>query len=168
MSKKLISFFATHGDLVAVARVVAEIGPVDIVVGGLLTDPKPVILTDIDDMIAFGAYLVVIHGDPVNLRVVVQREGGQKYAVDQIENPHAIALQTGGRLADQQLIAGQLGTVGNNKRSDELHSLFAGVMKKRYEKIKSYYVGPEAVAMLDSGVRLSATRRSPPTFDLVR
>lgn len=168
MVKKLIPFFATHCDLVIVTREVIEICPVDFVSGGLCAEPKPVVLADIDDMSAFATYLVVSHGSLVNLRAVVQRAGGQKYAVDQIDNPHSIMLHTGGKLTDQQLIAGQLGTVGNSKQSDELYALFARLIRKRYEKVKSYYVGPEAAAVLDSGARLSATPKSPLGYDLIR
>ncbi len=46
--------------------------------------------------------------------------------------------------------------------------MFAMIIRKRCEKVKSFYVGPEAAVMLDNGARLSASPRSPQTFDLVR
>ena len=168
MSRKVTPFFATHGDLVTIAREVMEVRPVDFVPGGLFTGPMLAAHPDIDDLSAFEAYLIVDHGIPVNLRAVPQRAGGQLYAVDQTNNAHTIALKTGGALADQQLIAGQVGTVGNAKQSDELYALFATIIRKRFEKVKSFYVGPEAAVMLDNGARLSATPKSPRTFDLVR
>lgn len=90
------------------------------------------------------------------------------YAVDQVNNPQTIALQTGGRHGEYQLIAGQIGTVGNGAQSDELYAIFAKNIRKQFEKIKSFYVGPEAVSMLDAGIRLSATPKSPQAYDLVR
>lgn len=168
MSKKATPFFATHGDLVAIAREVLEVRPVDFVLGGLFVEPTLVVLRDICDLGEFESYLVVDHGIPVNFRAVPQRSGGQLYAVDQVNNPNTIVLQAGGRRAEQQLIAGQVGTVGNNKQSDELFGLFAKIIRKRFEKIKSFYVGPEAAAMLDNGSRLSSTPKSPQAFDLVR
>lgn len=90
------------------------------------------------------------------------------YAIDQVNNPHSIALQSGGQFADRQLIAGQLGTVGDSEQSHELYALFDKLMRKRFEEIKSYCVGPEAAAMLDGGARLSVTPKSPQTYDLVR
>jgi hypothetical protein len=168
MSKKQISFFFTHDDLITLAREITEVRPVDFVHGGLFSEPRLEVLTDVNDLNAFETYLVVDRGIRVNLRAVPQRTGGQMYAMDQVSNPHTIVLQVGGKLADQQLIAGQIGTVGNSKQSDELYAMFARAIRKRYEKIKSFYVGSEAAAMLDSGARLSATPKSPQAYDLVR
>ncbi len=96
MSRKLTPFFATHGDLVAIAREVMEVRPVDFVQGGLFAEPRLAALHDIDDLRPFDTYLIVDHGVPVNFRAVPQRAGGQMYAVDQANNPHTIALQAGG------------------------------------------------------------------------
>lgn len=90
------------------------------------------------------------------------------YAVDQVDNPHAVTLRTGGKHTDQHLIAGQVGTVGSSEQSDDLFALIGRVIRKRFEKVKSYYVGPEAAVMLDEGIRLSATPKAPTTYDLVR
>ena len=168
MSKKQTQFFATHGDLVAVVRDVMEVQPIDIVQGGLLSEPSLVVLTDVNDLRAFETYLILDHGVPVNLRAVPQRAGGLKYAVDQIDNPYTVVLQTGGKHTDQHLIAGQVGTVGSSKQSDDLYALIGKVIRKRFEKVKSFYVGPEATDMLDGGLRLSATPKAPPMYDLVR
>lgn len=168
MSKKQIPFFATHGDLTSIAREVVEARPVDFVHGGLFAGPSLEVLANVDNLCSFETYLVVDRGALVNLRAVPQRAGGQMYAVDQVSNPHTIALQTGGMSADRQLVAGQMGTVGNTTQSDELFVIYSMVIRKRYEKVKSYYVGPEAAVMLDSGARLSVTRKSPKAYDLVR
>jgi len=168
MSKKPVPFFATRGDLITVVHEVTQARPVDFVHAGLFAEPRPQVLVDVADLSAFEAYLVVDRGGVVSLRQVSQRKGGHMYAVDQLENPHTIVLHIGGVLADQHLIAGHIGTVGNSKQSDEMHSLFARVIRKRFEKIKSFYVGPEAAAMLDSGARLSATPKSPMAYDRTR
>src|ERR1700740_3616800 len=129
MSRKLTPFFATHGDLAAIARDAIAVRPVDFVHGGLFAEAGLTVLADIDDLSAFETYLIVDHGVPVNLRAVPQRAGGQKYAVDQVNNPHTIALQTGGKHTDHQLIAGQIGTVGNSKQSDDLYALFTRIIR---------------------------------------
>lgn len=168
MSKKQVSFFATRGDLTAVAQEVTQVRPVDFVHAGLFAEPRLQVLADVDHFCAFETYLVVDRGIVVSLRPVSQRAGGQMYAVDQVDNPDTIVLHVGGVLADQHLIAGQIGTVGNSKQSDEIHSLFVRLIRKRFEKVKAFYVGPEAAAMLDSGARLSATPKSPKEYDLTR
>lgn len=168
MSRKQTVFFATHADLAAVVRDVMAVRPIDIVQGGLSSEPSLVVLTDADDLREFETYLIVDRGAPVNLREVPQRAGGLKYAVDQVDNAHSVVLQTGGKYTAQHLIAGQAGTVGGNKQSDDLYAVIAKDIRKRFEKVKSYYVGPEAASMLDGGLRLSATPNAPPTYDLVR
>jgi hypothetical protein len=95
--------------------------------------------------------------------------GGGRYAIDLLVNPKAVSMSTGGMLTDQQLIAGQIGTVATSDTDAvELYSLFARVIRKRFERVKSYYVGTEAARLLDDGVRLSATATSPQAYDLVR
>jgi hypothetical protein len=168
MSRKLTPFFATHADLVDIARQIAVARSVDFVQGGLFAEPKVAVLTDVDGLRKFETYLIVDSGVSVTPRVVLQRGGGQMYAVDQANNPQTIALQTGGKYGEHQLVAGQIGTVGKSTQSDELYAMFAKSIRKQFEKIKSFHVGPEAVAMLDAGVRLSATPKSPEAYDLVR
>lgn len=168
MSKTQTPFFATHTDLVTVALEVMAFRQLEFFQGGLFTEPTPKVLKDVRELGVCEIYIVVERGSPVSVRRVPQHIGGQKFAVDQIENPHAIALHTGGPFAGSHLIAGQVGTVGNNKQSDDLYALFRKVIQKRFEKIKSFYVGPEAITMLDNGARLSATPKAPPLYDLVR
>lgn len=168
MSKTQTPFFATHGDLVAIALEVMAFRKLDFVLGGVFPEPTLTVLKDVHDLGVCEIYLVVEHGSSVGLRSVPQRTGGQKYAVDQIENPHAIALHTGGPYTDRHLIAGQVGIVGKNRQSDDLYALFRMVIQKRFEKIKSFYVGPEAIAMLEKGARLSATPKAPQLYDLIR
>lgn len=168
MRKKLTPFFGTHSDLVTLARDVIAVRPIDFVHGGMFAEPVIAVLNNINDLSVFETYIVVDHGIPVGLRVVPQRAGGQMYAVDQVVNPHTIVLQTGGRYSDHHLIAGQIGTTGNNKQSDDLYAFFARAIRKRFEKVKSFYVGPEAAILLDNGARLSVTSKSPEMYDLVR
>ncbi len=91
-----------------------------------------------------------------------------KYAIDQRENSHAIALQYGGLVDGARLIASQLGTISTDSVSAQIYSLFAETIRRQFDKIQSYYVGPEAALLLDTGVRLTPTVKSPAIYDLVR
>lgn len=167
MSRKMIPFFATSDDLADILRGVKESKAVDFVHAGMFAEPK-VRISASDALSAFEEYLIVDNGVAINLRAVPQRSGEVMYAVDQIDNPHTIVLQTGGEHADRHLVAGQIGTVRSSKESDALYAILAKIIRSRFEKIKSYYVGPRAATLLDSGARLSATRKSPQTYDLAR
>lgn len=102
------------------------------------------------------------------MREVVQRAGGVNYALVQLCNPNSVVLRTGGKCGDEQLIAGQVGTSSKSYLSIRLYKLLSGLIISKFKKIRSYYVGPTAEALLDSGVRLSATPRSPKVYDLSR
>lgn len=168
MSKKQIQFFATLTDLITIAKEVMKVHPVDFVPGGLFAEPRLEALSDVVDLKALQTYLVVDQGSPVSLRPVPQRAGGLMYAVDQLNNPHTVVIAVGGVHAHQHLISGQIGTLGNTEQSDKLFSLFSKVVRKRFERVKAFYVGPEAAAMLNNGARLSPTPNSPKAYDLTR
>lgn len=168
MSRKLTPFFATQSDLAAITREVMAAQPVDFLLSGLFLEPRLVVLTGIDGLSPFGTYLVANHGASASFRAVPQRSGGTMYAVDQINNSHTLALHTGGMYTGQQLISGQIGTIGNSKQADDLYSLFSRIIRKRFDKVKSFYIGPESAGLLDNGVRLSVTSKSPQRYDLAR
>ena len=112
-------------------------------------------------------FLILHRGQGLKVRQVPQRKGGYKYAIDQQENPGSIAISPGGRFGDSVLIAGMVGTVHHDKISEELMKAFASEIKKRFVKIKSYWVGPEAMELLHLGVRLTHSAGAPRTFDLL-
>jgi len=168
MTTKQISFFATHADMVAIASDAMALRRMDFVLAGLFEEPRVSVLADINNIAAGERYLVVDFGVALNVRSVPQRNGTYKFGVDQVANPSTVALLTGDEQAPQRLIAGQIGTATGDARSDDLYLLFTKVIKKRCQKIKSYYVGIEAASMLDRGARLSATLNSPKEYDLAR
>lgn len=168
MPRKQIPIYATQNDFAGLLREVSNNRPLEIVIGGLSNDPTRLILSDFENIEPFKTYLVFEQGMRVEVRAVAQRDGGHMYAVDQIGNPHSVVLQCGGVFDEHRLIASQLGTVGTSKQSGGIYSLFAKAICKKFEKIQSYYVGPEAVGMLDSGARLAPTVKSPKKYDLVR
>ena len=168
MAKIQIPIYATQSDLSDIAREVSSVRPLQFAVAGLFDQMETTILTDLESLLPFTSYLVFGKGRGITVRSIPQRNGAEKYAVDQIENPHTVVIQCGGLLDGQRLIAGQVGTVSTGKDSNEIYALFAKAIRRKYEKIKSYYVGPEAAQLLDKGVRLTPTAKSPETYDLIR
>jgi hypothetical protein len=168
MEERIIPFFATAGDLASMLSIVEATRPLEFAIAGMFEEAPASVLRDVDGRNPFTTYLVFDQGRGIKSRPVLQRHGGTRYAVDQTENPHTVALQNGGAVDDSRLIASQLGTISTDPVSEQLYSLFNEVIRSRFEKIQSYYVGPEAARLLDSGRRLVPSVRAPPTYDLAR
>lgn len=161
-------FYATPRDLSSVVRDVSATTPLSFTVAGLFDIRAAVLLEDFERHEPLQTYLVLDRGAPVAVRRVPQRRGADKFAVDQLLNPHTVAIRCGGVMGDSRLIAGQLGTTAEGGRSAELYALLVKSMKRQFEKIRSYLVGPEAARLLDQGWHLAPTERSPPEYDLAR
>jgi len=142
MPRKQLPLFATQSDFSALVQEVCSVRSLELAVMGLFDQAEPSVLTDPKELQPFTAYLAFDKGLGVAARPVPQRNGGMKYAVDQLENPHTVALDCGGLLAGQRLTAGQVGTSATGKHAEEIYALFAKVIRHRFEKIKAYYVGP--------------------------
>jgi hypothetical protein len=158
--QKQIPLFATEKDLLDILQSGSQKCPIEFVVAGLFDQKSQIVRRTFD--------LIFHEATPLAHRAVVQRNGGEKYAIDQIANPHSISLWFGGLHENVRLVASQIGTATNSDKSHELHSLFLALVRQQFELIKSYYVGPEAVKLLDRGIRLTLTAKSPEAYDLTR
>jgi hypothetical protein len=114
--------------------------------------------------------------------------GKSKYYLNQILNPDSIVFFPGGVyridvlnqilhpfsivcfpgiLNKDILIMGEISTVSETKKSDELYKLFSRTLVKGFKKIKGYYIGEEALDLYKSGYRLTMAVQSPKEYDLV-
>ena len=100
------------------------------------------------------------------LRSIELRKGGVRYSLDQLENPNTVVISAGGQFDETTVIAGSIGTCKNTPESVELFKLLKKMVRKRFIRIRSYYVGPEAKEILDSGGRLTTGINSPSEYDL--
>ncbi|HEY5814162.1 MAG TPA: hypothetical protein VIT23_16085 [Terrimicrobiaceae bacterium] len=113
-------------------------------------------------------YLIAEQDASIEVRPVPQRDGGQKFAIDQLVNPGTVALRPGGLIEQGGLVAGQKGTSSDKPASLSLYKLIVDHMRKNFSKVKSYYLGTDASRLLDEGVRLTANPKSPVLYDLRR
>ena len=114
-------------------------------------------------------FLVVEKKYKIRIEKVKQRKGGYLYAVDTLKNPHSIIFQPNGMYQDSYLIKGTIGTVSESKKSIELYKFFSKGIVKGFTKIKGLYVGPEAMKLMESGVRLITMHvQQSPEYDLVK
>ena len=101
----------------------------------------------------------------IKVREVPQRNGGMLYTFDWLNNPTGFAFQPGGLFEGRCLISGSIGTATGNATSIALCRAFMRAIKQGFEKVKSYYLGPEATRLLEEGMRLTTSIKSPPNYD---
>jgi hypothetical protein len=114
------------------------------------------------------AYLVTESGTDVVLRHLPRYDGKDRWAIDQLANPDSTVLRHGGLYGDNVLLDGEIRTAYKTKVAVRLQRAFDAAIRKHFVKIKAFYVGPGAEALLDSGYRLTAAEQCPPEFDLRR
>jgi hypothetical protein len=120
------------------------------------------------DQVHESSYLVADVDTQVAIREVPQRKGGSLYAIDQKANPRTIALRPGGVFKTVAIIAGEISTCTDDPISREMVNLFAREIRRRFKRIKSFYVGPEAEQLFDAGYRLTIGVNTPKEIDLSR
>lgn len=169
MKKNQVPLFATPEDWSHLIAAVSSRRPLKLVKAGLFNAPLAQVFTDMNGLDPLSIYLALDQEGKITMREVPQREGGAvKYSVDQAENPDSVSLHIGGMVGEKQLLAGQIGTIRSESGSQELYAEFAREIKRTFSKVKSYYVGPQALNLLAEGVRLSPTAKSSSTYDLVK
>lgn len=167
MSKNHIPIYATSGDWLQIVGAVDSTRPLQLVITGLFDAPKVEVQRDSFEIVSLAGYLVLDKGAEVAVRSVPQRNGGTKYAIDQLDNPSSVVIQAGGLAGSDRLVSGGIGTARTENGAKELFKLFASLINERFRSIKSYLVGPEALRLMRAGMRLSPTRKSPREYDLI-
>jgi hypothetical protein len=114
-------------------------------------------------------YLVVERSNDIRIRSVIQEKGGIHYFVDQQFNPKSICFRPGGLYERHNLISGRIGTASDDPDSMELYKTFTKALTKGFKKLSNYKVGPEALQMMDQGIRMITMGvDEPPEYDLKR
>jgi hypothetical protein len=175
--KQAIQFFATQSDLLEILASLEDEQPVKYVVAGMASLPSVVTFQSATDIDGLGVassgdhaqektFLIAPAGTKVLAREVPQKRGGVLFSFDQRKNVDTIGIRFGGRFDDQTLICGQLGPSTGSPASDMLHALFLGELRRRFVRIKSYWVGRKAAICLRQGFRLTANVRASKEYDL--
>ena len=112
-------------------------------------------------------YLVFEARFPLVVRPVPQRAGGTLYAVDELANPNGISLIPGLSATPSLLLPGLIGCTASAGPGASLVRAYKSAVGKHFTKVKSYWVGPQALKLLRSGARLTATAAASSEFDLV-
>ncbi len=145
---------------------VGSIRPVQFVCAGLFNSASFQVYSVLPKTAPQANYLIADRSLVIEARDVPQREGGCKFAIDQMINPETIVIRPGGMIDDGCLISGQIGTASKDPASIDLFMTVVSEMRRRFVAVKSYYVGAEALGLLKAGVRLTANPKSPRIYDL--
>ncbi|MYM97973.1 hypothetical protein [Duganella vulcania] len=111
-------------------------------------------------------YLVTERSMPIRTREVQQNDGSKKYAVDQLLNPNSIVFQHGGFYSTEILLPGRVATVSDTPAAMKIQRVFSTILAKSFTRVKAYWVGQEALALLQQGTRLTVGADSSSEFDL--
>jgi len=120
-----------------------------------------------DSGISSRAYLATLPSDSIELRRILLSSGNVAYAVDQLVNPDTVTFRPGGQRGVNSILHGMVGTVSDTDTSMNIMKRFRRAIRKRFRKVKAFYVGPAANEGLLQGMRLTQSLQSPPEFDLV-
>jgi hypothetical protein len=116
--------------------------------------------------IACPSYLVTLEGATVHVREVPQQSGGIRYAIDQFINPDSITFSHGGFFSPEILLYGRVGTVSDSAVAKKMFRAFSSPIAKEFERVKAFWVGPQANELLRKGCRLTMGANSPKEYDL--
>jgi hypothetical protein len=173
-------FFATETDLLPVFSMVEAKRCLSYTLMGHIYSPKIVSFNSGCDLptlslpapeesaIVCPAYLVTEAEQAVTLRELSIYEGRRRWAVDQLENPDSTGIWHGGVYENGVLLYGRVATCSKSKIAQSLQRAFAAAIRKKFVKVRAFYVGPEASGLLDTGWRLTGAKQSPPEYDLRR
>lgn len=111
-------------------------------------------------------YLIMPKESSLSVREVPQREGGIRYAIDQLVNPQSIVLNCGGLFEEKVLVASYIGTVNYKHESKKLYKQLFKPIKKHFRKVRGNWVGEGAYSLLLKGTRLVAISSMHEAYDL--
>jgi hypothetical protein len=111
-------------------------------------------------------YLIVREPAQISVRKVPQETGGNKFAIDQILVPDSVYFQSGGMFSNKIIVPGKIGITYETSISRKLYGALAKIIVKNFWKVRSYYVGREAYALWQGGMRLGLSLKASPDIDL--
>jgi hypothetical protein len=177
MPAKQMNFYATYDDIGKVLEQVEAQERVKYVLTGLFDVDTPQtfetyrainsLSVSIDgDANHVPGYLILKESNAIAIRKVPQKLGGNKFAIDQSLIQDSIYFQSGGTFSNEIIVPGKIGFAYETPISRSLYSAFAKIIMKNFSKVKSYYVGREAYALWQNGMRLAPSLRASVDIDL--
>jgi len=119
-----------------------------------------------ESWVACESFLVCQRESPIILRSLQGSSSGERVCVDQLANSDSVEFKPGGIWNEDVLLNGRIATASESQISQALMKRFKAAIRKTFSKVRAFYVGPKALALLESGKRLTGAVQSPTEFDL--
>ena len=162
MSRRSIEHFATLEDVVELVRSVSAERPLTYAEHKAYTVPEIIESDDPRVLKPHTMYLVYWTGAPTRLRSVPQRRGGVHYFVEPDDHSGWVQLSIGGVLDDNRhMTFGRVARMPTSNGSVDLMRVFFRNVRARWERVREWYVGPRAAALMDDGLKLIFSSNKP-------
>jgi len=171
-------FFATKEDLMSGIQAFEADHRVQYVLWGLFESPTFERYSSATEIPGLGrsiyghrgekCFLVIPQDAELCIEAVPQRDGSTRYSVDLMNNFFGFAFKPGGVHEDRFIIDGSVGTRTGSQESINLCKDFIRKLRRGFTRIQSYYVGPQALRLMDEGYRLTPSIQTPESLDLRR
>lgn len=177
MGRYVFMFYATARDLIPVLSLLEARKKLQYTPMRHVETNKPQIYLSHSDIPDFGrtcdpsginnpAYLVALQGTVVKVETICPKVGGVSFSVDQRLNNDTVTLRPGGMYGNDVLLYGTIGTVSETPASLNLYDFMIEPYLARFTAVREFFLGPEALGLWKSGVRLTTSATSPADFDL--
>jgi hypothetical protein len=176
---KQIFFFATPADILPVLRRLELNAPLKFVEIGTLLTPNRAIYLQSSEIPNPGvathetgsqsqAYMVSYRNTKNDMRVSVTKNGEKRWNLFGADNEEAVSLNMAGLWKTGTLLPGNIAALHKSPAAQQLMKWFLSSLKQEgFTKVRSWWLGKEALEMLKAGKRLTTTaQQSPPEFDL--
>lgn len=177
MSRRQFLFYATASDLSPLLLSLEAEKKIQYTLTGLFETSEPQIYFSYADIPDFGRpnhptaganspCILSPQGTALYVRPVPQIAGGIRFSISQRGNDDTVAFSPGGLYGNDVLLYGEISTISDSATSKNLYKFLAKLFRKHFTKVREFLVGPEALALSKSGLRLALSGSTPPEFDL--
>ncbi len=104
----------------------------------------------------------------LGLRRILQNDEKVRFDVNQLENAFSVFVKPSGIYTGRKdiLIAGKIATISDTQISTALYTVFQKQIRKEFEKVGAFWVGPTAFQYLKDGWRFTTSTEAPREYDL--
>ena len=176
---KQILFFATPVDILPLLERFQSASPLQFAQGGPLSTPDRALYLDATQIPGLGiathetgsqsrGLLVAQRDVALQARRSVTRQGEPRWNLFNADVAGSVSLVLGGLWKTGTLLPGSMATMHADPAARQLMKRFASSLKQEgFTKVRAWWLGKDAMAMLRDGKRLSTTaEQPPPEFDL--
>jgi hypothetical protein len=111
-------------------------------------------------------YLVCEQSTTIKMERFKGNTGVERVCIDQLMNPDTVTFNAGGMWKKDVNLQGRVATVSDSEAAQDLMKRFHRAIKKNFVRIRAFYVGPMALALMQRGARLTMAEQCPREYDL--